>query len=92
MIAIIATLKVKEGTGPEFEQAFAKLIEQTRTETGNVFYHLVKSRVDGSYKVMELYTDEDALQAHRDQPKDVARTLAPFMDGRAEVELLDLIG
>jgi len=92
-IAIIATLKVAEGKEAEFEEAFLKLVHQTKTtEPGNIAYELVKSRTDGTYKVMELYKDEAALQAHRDAPKDLAKALIPMMAGRADIEILDVVG
>ena len=45
MIGIVATLKVQEGKGPDFEAVFKELAGQVRAkEPGNIFYQLTKSR------------------------------------------------
>lgn len=67
MIAIIATVQVKPGLGAEFERVFLDVAAQVRaTEAGNSLYQLcrVRSQAD-TYKVMELYRDEQALADHR---------------------------
>lgn len=96
MIAVIATLRVKNGKAQEFESLFGKLAAQVRAnETGNLAYQLSRSRTeDDTYKVLELYRDEAALEAHRTSEhfKSAGPGLGSVLDGRPDIELLDAIG
>lgn len=96
MIGIVATLKVAEGKNAEFEAIFAELAAQVRAnEPGNVFYQLTKSRADGQvYKVLELYTDQEAVALHgqTEHYKAVGPKMGGFLAGRPEVEFLDGVG
>ena len=93
MIAAIAILRTKEGTATQFEAAFADLAAAVHAnEKGTLFYQLTRSRTEpGVYKVLEVYKDADAQQAHRDAPhfKELGARLGPYMAGRPEVEVLD---
>jgi quinol monooxygenase YgiN len=95
MIGVVATLKVQEGKGPDFEAVFLELSGKVRAnEAGAVIYQLTKSRTDpGTYKVLELYKDQDALTAHRqsDYFKDLGRQMGAFLAGRPDVEYLDAV-
>lgn len=95
MIGIVATLKVQEGKGPDFEAVFLKLAAQVRAnEPGNIFYQLTKSRAEpGAYKVLELYKDQDALTLHGQTEyfKSIGREMGAFMAGRPDVEYLDAV-
>ena len=95
MIGVVATLKVQEGKGSEFEAVFTELSKQVRAnEPGNIVYQLTKSRTDPTvYKVLELYKDEDALKAHgqTDYFKAAGAKMAPCMGGRPEIEYLDAV-
>jgi quinol monooxygenase YgiN len=96
MIGIVATLKVQEGKGPDFEAVFLRLAGQVRAnEPGNIFYQLTKSRAEpNTYKVLELYKDQDALAAHgqTDHFKTIGREMGAFMAGRPDIEYLDAVG
>jgi quinol monooxygenase YgiN len=95
MLAIIATIKVQAGKGAEFEAVFNQLSGHVREkEPGAIVYQLTKSRTEpDTYKVLELYTDQDALAHHggTDYFKDFGRQMGPFMAGRPEVEILDAV-
>jgi quinol monooxygenase YgiN len=95
MIGIVATIKVQEGKGPDFEAVFLELAAKVRAEEpGNVFYQLTKSRTEAdTYKVLELYKDQDALTAHGQSAhfKDIGRKMGAFMAGRPAVEYLDAV-
>jgi len=95
MIGVVATIRVKPGAGPEFEQAFAPLAAAVRAnEPGNKAYQLTRSRTEAdTYKVLEIYDSEDALAAHRatDHFKTLGAALGPHMAGRPDVELLDAV-
>jgi quinol monooxygenase YgiN len=96
MIAVIATLRIKEGKADAFEAAFGRLAAQVRAnESGNLAYQLARSRSDANtYKVLEIYRDEAALEAHRasEHFRAAGPALGAVLDGRPELELLDAVG
>jgi quinol monooxygenase YgiN len=95
MLGIVATIKVQDGKGPDFEAVFKRLAAEVRAnEPGNLLYQLTKSRADANtYRVLEIYRDEDAVTAHRgaDYFREIGREMGPFMAGRPEVEILDAV-
>ncbi len=96
MIGVIATLRIKEGEAAAFEAIFDTLSAAVRAnEPGNIAYQLCRSRTEpGSYKVLELYTDEDALKAHGASAhfKASGPALGAVLAGRPDVEYLDGVG
>ena len=66
MIGVIATLKVQDGKSAEFEAAFRDLMAQVKAnEPACLSYQLTRSRTDpNTYKVLELYRDQDAITHH----------------------------
>jgi len=95
MIGLVATLKVQDGRNAEFEAVFGELSAKVRAnEPGNTLYQLTRSRTDpNTYKVLELYKDQDALSAHgqTDYFKELGRKMGPCMAGRPEIEYLDAV-
>jgi len=95
MIGIVATLKVQEGKGADFEAVFLELTAKVRAnEPGNLLYQLTKSRADtDTYKVIELYKDQDAVTAHggSDHFKELGRKMGAFLAGRPNIEYLDAV-
>ena len=95
MIGIVATLKVQDGKGAEFEAIFKELAEQVRSnEAGCLMYQLTKSRADpNTYKVLELYKDQDALTHHGQTEyfRAAGPKMGPCMGGRPEIEYLDAV-
>ena len=95
MIGVIATVKVQAGKNAAFEAIFKELAAKVRAgEPGNLAYQLTKSRTDPeTYKVLELYKDQDALTAHGQTPyfRELGAKMGPFMGGRPEVEYLDAV-
>ncbi|RAK61951.1 putative quinol monooxygenase [Phenylobacterium kunshanense] len=95
-IGVVATIRIQDGKGPEFEAFFTGLAKQVReNEPGNVAYQLTKSRTEpNTYKVLELYKDQDALAAHGASAhfKAAGPGFAPFLAGRPDVEYLDGVG
>ena len=96
MIAVIATLRAKPDKADEFQRLFTHLAEQVRAnESGNISYQLCRSRTEpNTYKVLELYRDEEALAAHRasDHFRAAGPGLGGVLEGRPEIELLDAVG
>ncbi len=96
MIGVIATIRIQDGKAEEFEAVFTTLAEQVREqEPGNFAYELCKSRTEANtYKVLELYVDEDALKAHgaSDHFKAAGPGIGACLAGRPDVEYLDGVG
>ncbi|MEO8115980.1 MAG: putative quinol monooxygenase [Phenylobacterium sp.] len=96
MIGVIATLKIQDGKAEEFEAVFRDLAKQVRAnEPGNLAYQLTRSRTDpNTYKVLELYKDQDSLTHHggTDYFKAAGPKLGPCLGGRPEIEYLDGVG
>jgi quinol monooxygenase YgiN len=95
-IGVIATLRIQEGKASEFEAFFTELQTQVRAkEAGNVAYQLTKSRAEpNTYKVLELYKDQDALTHHggTDYFKAAGPKFAAVLGGRPDIEYLDGVG
>jgi quinol monooxygenase YgiN len=95
MIGIVATLKVQDGKGADFEAVFADLSKQVRAnEQGCLLYQLTKSRSDpNTYKVLELYKDQDSLTHHgqTEYYRAAGPKMGPCLAGRPEIEYLDAV-
>ncbi len=95
MIGVVAILKVKDGKSAEFEAVFRELAAKVRAnEAGNLVYQLTKSRAESNtYKVLELYRDQESLTAHggTEYFRELGRKMGPCMAGRPDVELLDAV-
>jgi quinol monooxygenase YgiN len=93
MIGIVATLKVQDGKHADFEAVFGDLAAQVRgNEKGCLAYALTKSRTDpNTYKVLELYSDQAALDHHGQTEyfRAAGPKLGPCLAGRPEIEYLD---
>jgi quinol monooxygenase YgiN len=96
MIAILATMQVQPDKAKEFEAAFAAMTKAVRAdEPGNVTYQLVKSRTEANtYKVMELYKDQAAIDVHgkSDGFRAAGAGLGACLAGRPTIEFLDGVG
>lgn len=95
MIGVVATLKVQDGKGDEFEAVFKDLMAQVKAnEPGCLVYQLTKSRAEaGTYKVLEIYANEEALKAHGQTEyfKAAGPKMGPCLAGRPEIEMLDAV-
>jgi quinol monooxygenase YgiN len=95
MIGIVATIPVQPGKNAEFEAIFANLAAAVRAdEPGNVFYQLCRSREDAqTYKVLELYKDQAAVEAHRNSAhfRAAGPLLGGVVAGPPVVEILDAV-
>ena len=95
MIGVVAIIRAKEGREAEFERVFAEMTAKVKAnEPGNQMYQLTRSRTEPrTYKVMEMYADQAAFEAHgsSDHYKEGGRALRELVEGRPEVELLDTV-
>jgi quinol monooxygenase YgiN len=95
MIALVATLRTNEGKDEQFEAVFREAMAAAKAEEpGCLLYQLVKSRTEpNTYKVLELYKDQDALSVHAKGEKMRAAfgKMGGLLAGRAEIDTLDAI-
>ena len=95
MIGIVATIRVQEGKGQEFEGVFLELAAAVKAnEPGCRMYQLTRSRTEpNTYKVLEIYDSEEALAAHRatEHMRAIGPRMAPAMAGRPDIEILDAV-
>ena len=95
-VGVIATLRIQPEKTGEFEAFFGELQQQVRAnEPGNLAYQLTKSRTEpNTYKVLELYKDQDALTHHggTEHFKAAGPKFGAVLAGRPEIEYLDGVG
>jgi quinol monooxygenase YgiN len=95
MIGVVAVIRVKEGREAEFEAGFRELTAQVKAnEPGARMYQLTRSRAEPrTYKVLEVYEDDAALEAHRtsEHYKVGGRKLREVAEAPPEVEVLDAV-
>lgn len=95
-IGVIAIIKIQDGKGGEFEAFASELAKQVRAnEPGNLAYELTKSRTEpNTYKILELYKDQDALTHHggTEYFKAAGPKFGAVLAGRPEIEYLDGVG
>ena len=95
MIGVVATLKVQVDKAAEFEAVFTDLAAQVKAnEAGCLMYQLTKSRTEaGVYKVLELYADQAALEAHgkTDYFRAAGAKMGGVMADRPSIEYLDAV-
>jgi quinol monooxygenase YgiN len=88
MLGVVATIKIKEGKGAEFEKVATELVSKVNeSEKGCLLYQLYHGEVPNTYVFMERYVDQAAVEAHRatEHFKSLGRKMGEFMDGRPEV-------
>jgi quinol monooxygenase YgiN len=94
-IGVVATLKVQDGKEAEFEAIFRELMDKVRAhEPDNHLYRLFHSRKDkGTYVVMEIYSDDDSLKAHRNTEhfRSMGPKLGAVLAGAPDVHLMDAV-
>ena len=93
MIGIVATLKIKEGSGSEFEAVASQLVEKVNAnEEGVVYYDLYKQD-DTTYVFLERYKDQEAQDAHgkTDYFRELGAQMGPFMAGARDIKVLQAV-
>ena len=90
MIGIVATLKIKEDSGAEFEAVASQLVEKVNAnEDGVVYYDLYKEN-ETTYVFLERYKDKEAQEAHgkTDYFRALGAQMGAFMAGAPEIKVL----
>jgi len=93
MLAIVAKLKAQPGKGAELAARMAEIAVKVRTEPGNHAYAVHQSSADADVvMIYEQYTDQEALNAHRQHMKELGVDLSGLLAGRPELEFFDVRG
>jgi len=90
MIGVVATLKVQEGKGAEFEAVANQLVEKVNANEEGVIYYDLYKQDDTTYVFLEKYKDQAALDIHRktDYYKSLGAQLGAFMAGAPDIKIL----
>ncbi len=95
MIAVVATINVKEGKETEFEAVMMELAEKVRSsEPGTTHYQVCKARDAPTYVVLENYSDQDAFTHHTATGyfKEAVPKMGACMAGAPKIEVFEVIG
>ncbi len=93
MIGIVATLKIKEGSGGDFEAVATELVEKVNAnEEGVVYYDLYKQD-ETTYVFLERYKDQEAQEAHgkTDYFRELGAKMGAFMAGAPDIKVLQSV-
>jgi quinol monooxygenase YgiN len=87
---LVVRLKVKDGSGPKFEEAFAKAAAETLKEKGNKGYEMSRSAKDANeFLVYERWQNFASLQAHLKAPYfgELIMLVTGILDGAPEIKV-----
>lgn len=93
MIGVIATLKIKEGKGVEFEALANQLVEKVNAnEEGVVYYDLYKQDAT-TYIFLERYKNQAAKDAHgkTDYFRAIGAQMGAFLTGAPDIKVLESV-
>ena len=93
MIGIVAKLKIKEGSGSDFEAIATQLVEKVNAnEEGVVYYDLYKQD-ETTYVFLERYKDQEAQDAHgkTDYFRELGAKMGAFMAGAPGIKVLQSV-
>ena len=93
MIGVIATLKIKEGSGKDFEEVASKLVEKVNANEEGVLYYDLYKDDETTYIFLEKYKDQEAQTIHgqTDYFKALGAEMSAFMTAIPDIKMLKLI-
>ena len=93
MIGVIATLKIKEGSGKDFEEVARQLVEKVNTNEEGVLYYDLYKDDETTYIFLEKYKDQEAQTIHgqTDYFKALGAEMGAFMTAMPDIKMLKLI-
>ena len=93
MIGVIATLKIKEGSGKDFEEVACKLVEKVKANERGVLYYDLYKDDETTYIFLEKYKDQEAQTIHgqTDYFKALGAEMGAFMTAMPDIKMLKLI-
>ncbi|MCU5784701.1 antibiotic biosynthesis monooxygenase [Alcanivorax balearicus MACL04] len=91
MLGIVAVLQAQAGKGDALAAEMSKIAAEVRKEEGNHAYNVHQSLDDKDVvMIYEQYTDQAALEAHRENMKGLGGGLKDLLAGRPDVKLFQL--
>ena len=93
MIGVIATLKIKEGSGKDFEEVASQLVEKVNANEEGVLYYDLYKDDETTYVFLEKYKDQEAQTIHgqTDYFKALGAEMGAFMTAMPDIKMLKLI-
>ena len=93
MIGVIATLKIKEGSGKDFEEVASKLVEKVNANEEGVLYYDLYKDDETTYIFLEKYKDQEAQTIHglTDYFKALGAEMGAFITAIPDIKMLKLI-
>ncbi|MFT3805236.1 MAG: putative quinol monooxygenase [Burkholderiaceae bacterium] len=90
MIAVVAKIKVKQGSADAFVATANELAAASRAEPGCLEYALWRTEDPDTFAFLERYQDEAAVEFHRksDHFRQIGKRLGEHMEGRPEISRL----
>jgi quinol monooxygenase YgiN len=95
MLGVVATIKVKDGQGAEFEKVATELVKKVNeNEKGCLLYQLYHGDQPNTYVFLERYANDAAVEEHRGTEyfKTLGRAMGAFMDGKPVVQRFKQVG
>ena len=93
MIGVVATLKIKEGSGADFEAVASQLVQKVNAnEDGVVYYDLYKED-ETTYVFLERYKDQEAQDAHGKTYyfRELGAKMGAFMSRAPDIKMLQSV-
>jgi len=96
MIGLVAVLKIKPGMEEKVKAAALRMAEAVRKEEKECLQYdpFIKRDNPSELYILEKYTNDDALEEHRNLPHflEFRESIKDAVTGPAELTLLDFIG
>jgi quinol monooxygenase YgiN len=94
MLGVVATIKIKEGKGAEFEKVATALVNKVNENEKELPAVSALGEAPNTYVFMERYADQAAVEAHRrtEYSKTLGRTMAEYMDGKPIMQRFKQVG
>jgi quinol monooxygenase YgiN len=74
-IGVLVTMTAKPGGADELSGHLRQAVADSRTEAGNLMCVLLADPADADrFHIFEIYRDEAAMQAHREEPHTIKST------------------
>jgi quinol monooxygenase YgiN len=89
-VVLVVSIKTKPGQEARFEAVFRDFAKKVHDSGVAQEFQLTRTATPGGYKLVEMFKDQAALDAHRALPhtKAFAATFGEFLDGPNQVEQL----
>ncbi len=93
MIGIVATIKIQEGKGSEFESIANQLVEKVNANEEGVEYYNLYKQDDTTYVFLERYKDQAAFDFHQktDYYRAAGAQLGAVLAGAPDIKVLQSV-